>query len=134
MLLDALRMQRRLREVGFPDQQADALTEEVANIVTGELATKGDLSALRTEMLEKFAETDSKIAEVRSDVAEVKSDVARLEGKIAELQGTVASHQSAMAGYKTGIIKWLVGIVAAVLLGCGGMTAAMIITLIRVAG
>ena len=43
MLLDTLRMRRRLLEAGFPDQQADALTEEIANIVTGELATKADL-------------------------------------------------------------------------------------------
>lgn len=55
MLLDASRMQRRLREVGFPDEQADAIAEELANIVTGELATKVDLRELRTEMLDKFA-------------------------------------------------------------------------------
>ena len=56
MLLDTLRMQRRLREVGFPDEQADVITEEIANLVTGELATKADLRELRTEMHDEFAE------------------------------------------------------------------------------
>lgn len=134
MLLDVLRMQRRLREVGFPDQQADALTEEVANIVTGELATKADLGALRSEMLEKFAETDSKIAEVRSEIAEVRGEVAVVRSEVAGLKSAIASLESTMADHKSGIIKWLVGVVAAVLLGCGAMTAAMIVTVIRVAG
>ena len=126
MLLDTLRMQRRLREAGFPEEQADVLTEEVANIVTGELATKGDVSALRTELLQKFAETDSKIAEVRGEIAEVR-------GEIAEVKNEVADLKIGMAEHKTGIVRWIVGLVVAMLLGFGGMTIAMIVTMIRVA-
>ena len=39
-----------------------------------------------------------------------------------------------MADFKSGIVKWLVGLVAAMLLGVGGMAAAMVVTLLRVAG
>ena len=71
MLLDTLRMQRRLREVGFPDEQADVITEEIAALVTGELATKADLRELRTEMRDEFAEVRGEIAEVKGEIAEV---------------------------------------------------------------
>ena len=120
MLLDTLRMQRRLREVGFPDEQADVITEEIANLVTGELATKADLRELRTEMNDKFAEVRGEVAVVRGEVAKVASAVADLK--------------TSMADFKTGIVKWMVGLVAAMLLGVGGMVAAMVVTLLRVAG
>ena len=134
MLLDTLRMQRRLREAGFPDEQADVLTEEVANIVTGELATKGDLTTLRTEMLGKFAEMDDKIVEVRGEIAEVRGEFAQLRGHVAQLESRIAEFQGNMAEWKDGLIKWLVGLVAAVLLGFGAMTVAVMVTLVRVAG
>ena len=146
MLLDTLRMQRRLREAGFPDEQADILTEEIANIVTGELATKADLRELRTEMMSKFAEVRGEIAEVRGEIAEVRGEIAEVRGEIAEVRGEIAEVRgeiaevkaevakltNSIADFKTGIVKWVVGLVAAMLLGGAGMTIAVVVTLIRV--
>ncbi len=127
MLLDTLQMRRRMREAGFPEEQADAVTEGIANIVAGELATKEDLRELRTEMLDKFAEVKGEIAEVRGEIAEVK-------GEIAEVKNTVADLKVSIADFKTSIVKWVVGLVAAMLLGFAGMTVAVMVTLVRVFG
>ena len=86
MLLDTLRMQRRLREVGFPDEQADVITEEIANIVTGELATKADLREFRTEMLDKFAEVRSEFAKDQGEITKIRGAFAQLKNEIAQAQ------------------------------------------------
>lgn len=108
MLLDNLRMRRRLLEAGFPDQQADALTEEIANIVTGELATKADLRELRNEMADRFGAVQSEITDTRNEVIVVKGEIAgvrvELQGEIvafrAELQGEIADVRNEIAGVK----------------------------------
>ena len=127
MLLDTLQMRRRMREAGFPEEQADAVTEGIANIVAGELATKEDLRELRTEMLDKFAE-------VRGEIAEVKSEIAGLRRELAGLRGELADLKVSIADFKTSIVKWVVGLVAAMLLGFAGMTVAVMVTLVRVFG
>lgn len=127
MLLDTLQMRRRMREAGFPEEQADAVTEGIANIVAGELATKEDLRELRSEMLDRFAEVKGEIAEVRGEIAEVKGEIAKVESAVADLKIN-------MADFKTGIIRWMVGLVVAMLLGGAGMTIAVVVTLLRVAG
>ena len=113
MLLDTLQMRRRMREAGFPEEQADAVTEGIANIVAGELATKEDLRELRSEMLDKFAEVNGEIAEVKNTVADLKVSV---------------------ADSRTSTIKWIVGLVVAMLLGVAGMTIAVVVTLVRLFG
>ena len=127
MLLDTLQMRRRMREAGFPEEQANAVTEGIANIVAGELATKEDLRELRTEMLDKFAE-------VRGEIAEVKSEIAGLRRELAGLRGELADLKVSIADFKTSIVKWVVGLVAAMLLGFAGMTVAVMVTLVRVFG
>ena len=134
MLLDTLQMRRRMREAGFPEEQADAVTEGIANIVAGELATKEDLRELRTEMLDKFAEVRGEIAEVRGEIAEVRGEIAEVKGEIAEVKNTVADLKVSIADFKTSIVKWVVGLVAAMLLGFAGMTVAVMVTLVRVFG
>ena len=113
MLLDTLQMRRRMREAGFPEEQADAVTEGIANIVAGELVTKEDLRELRSEMLDKFAE---------------------VKGEIAEVENAVADLQINAADLKTGIVRWIVGLVVAMPLAGAGMTIAAVVTLLRVAG
>ena len=120
MLLDTLQMRRRMREAGFPEEQADAVTEGIANIVAGELVTKEDLRELRSEMLDKFAEVKGEIAEVKGEIAEVENAVADLQINAADL--------------KTGIVRWIVGLVVAMLLAGAGMTIAAVVTLLWVAG
>ena len=160
MLLDTLQMRRRMREAGFPEEQADVVTEGIANIVAGELATKEDLRELRTEMLDKFAEVRGEIAELRGEVkgeiaelkgeiaevrAELKGEIAELKGEIAEVRGelkgeiaelknTVADLKVSIADFKTSMAKWVVGLVMAMMLGFAGMTVALLVTLVRIFG
>ena len=149
MLLDTLQMRRRMREAGFPEEQADVVTEGIANIVAGELATKEDLRELRTEMLDKFAEVRGEIAEVRGElkgeIAEVRGEIAELKGEIAEVRGelkgeiaelknTVADLKVSIADFKTSMAKWVVGLIVAMMLGFAGMTVALMVTLVRIFG
>ena len=113
MTLDILRMQRRLRDVGIPQEQAEAFAEEIAHLITGQLATKADLQELRNEMNGKLAALAGQLAEVRNELANVKV---------------------AMADFKTGIAKWAVGLIGAVLLGFAGMSVAIVLSLARLAG
>ena len=133
-LLDTLQMHRRMRDAGFPEEQADAVTESIANIVTGQLATKEDLRELRSEMLDKFAEVRGEIAEVRGEIAGVKGEIAEVRGEIAEVKNTVADLKVSIADFKTSTIKWIVGLVVAMLLAGAGMTIAVVVTLIRLFG
>ena len=62
-----------------------------------------------------------------------KSDVfAEVHNEIVELRNEIACLQVVMDDCKSTIVKWIVGLIAAVLLGYGAMTAAIIVTLIRV--
>ena len=152
MLLDTLRMRRRLLEAGFPDQQADALTEEIANIVTGELATKADLRELRNEMADRFGAVQGEITDTRNEVIAVKGEIAgvrvELQGEIAGVKGEIANVRNeiadvrnevadlkvSIADFKTSFAKWGVGLAVAVLLGFAGMSVAIVLSLARIAG
>jgi hypothetical protein len=57
VLLDTLRMQRRLRAAGMPEEQATLVTEKLASILTEALATK-------TDMAEVIAEVEDRIGEL----------------------------------------------------------------------
>ena len=133
MLLDTLRMRRRLLEAGFPDQQADALTEEIANIVTGELATKADLREQRNETGLRFAEVHSEIADVRNELVALKGELAELRCEVSGLRNEVGDLGVSIADFKTSFAKWGVGLAVAVLLGFAGMSVAIVLSLARIA-
>jgi len=62
---------KRLRQAGFNEDQAEALSETLQGAVTGgSLATKADLAGLATE---------ADLAEVKADLAEVKIDLVWLK-------------------------------------------------------
>lgn len=134
MLLDTLRMRRRLLEAGFPDQQADALTEEIANIVTGELATKADLREQQSETGVRFAEVRSEIADVRNELVALKGEIAEVRGEIAGVRNELGDLRVSIADFKTSFAKWGVGLAVAVLLGFAGMSVAIVLSLARIAG
>jgi hypothetical protein len=106
-------MHRRMREAGFSEEQADAITEEFTSIMTGTFATKTDLLELKAEIAGKLAELVGQIADVKSEVANLKISI---------------------ADFKTGVTKWAVGIIATVLLGSAGISVAVVLSLGRLAG
>ncbi len=134
MTLDILRMQRRLRDVGIPQEQAEVFAEEIAHLITGQLVTKADLQELRNEMNGKFAEMNSKFAGIDGKFAGIEGKIAALAGQLAEVRNELADVKVAMADFQTGVAKWAVGLIGAVLLGFAGMSVAIVLSLARLAG
>ena len=70
---DTLKLARRLEQAGFSRDQARRAAEALADTFSGELATKGDLTELRTEL--------------RADISRLGSD---LRTEISNLRWTTA--------------------------------------------
>jgi hypothetical protein len=91
MMIDTLKVARRLREAGFTDPQAEAVIATVQEAGEGaELATKGDLAELRAEfkaeIAELRAEFKAEIAALRSGLREVEL---RLEARIEAVKSEI---------------------------------------------
>lgn len=72
---DTYKMVKRLRESGFTDPQAEAVTaaiQEAGSVDLSHLATKEDLTAVRTELKNDIASVK---AELKGDIAAVKADI-----------------------------------------------------------
>lgn len=73
--LDTLRISKRLREAGFSEPQAEAVTgvlHDAQEVALGDLATKSDLRDIRSEMRELRSEVKTDIASLKADVAVLK--------------------------------------------------------------
>jgi len=97
---DTLQSAKRLRDVGFDEPQAEALTGLLRDVQQAErerLATKIDLDILDGKIERAVTELDAKIERV---AAELDAKIERLEAKIdhvaAELRGEFALIRSEM--------------------------------------
>lgn len=103
--LDTLRISKRLREAGFSEPQAEAVTgvlHDAQEVTLGDLSTKADLLALRTDMDHGFAVTKAELkADIKDLRSELKLEISDVRQDIASLKGDVA------------ILKWAVGIIVA---------------------
>ena len=140
MTLDILRMQRRLQDVGIPQDQAEVFAEEIAHILASQVASKADLQEFRNEMLGKFTEVDGRFIEVDGRFAEMLVKFAEVDGrfaemlvKFAEVDGKIAEVRNELADLKSGFAKWIVGLAVAMLLGFAGMSVAMVLSVFRLA-
>src|SRR5215472_6812940 len=85
--IDTLKVARRLREVGFSEPQAEAVVAAVQEAtISGDLATKADVGAVRTELAEVRAELKAEIAELRS---ELRQSELRLEAKLEAIKADI---------------------------------------------
>ena len=90
ILFDTLRLSRTLREKGhFTSEQAEALAEALGEAVQGDLATKADLGAAKSEL-------KTEIADLRM---ELKTEIADLRVEL----------KTEIAGTKTDLLKWIIG-------------------------
>ena len=78
---------KALKEVGFEEAQAEAVVTTVGDAITGNIATKADLTDLR-------AATERDIAELR---AEMKHDIAELRTAMADQFSILYRHLWIMA-------------------------------------
>jgi phage I-like protein len=90
LLFDTLRLSRTLRDKGhFNAEQAEALAEALGEAAQGDLATKADLVAAKSEL-------KTEIADLRM---ELKAGIAGLRTEL----------KSEIAGTKTDLLKWIIG-------------------------
>jgi hypothetical protein len=75
--IDTLAYARRLREAGFTDEQAEGQAEALAAAMTDTLATKQDLSELRTQTDAAFREFEARMeagfAALRHEIRELET-------------------------------------------------------------
>jgi hypothetical protein len=71
---DTLKLARRLEDAGFPPKQAGDTAEAL-----GELATKGDIGALKADLTSVHSGLRADIATLR---AELKADIAALRAEL----------------------------------------------------
>jgi hypothetical protein len=81
---DTLKMAQRLEEAGFAAPRAAGAAEALAEALTGaDLATKGDINALRSELK---ADIGSLRSELKGDIGSLRSE---LKGDIASLTSDI---------------------------------------------
>ena len=69
MAIDTLQVAKRLREAGFTEPQAEALTAAVqAATQSADLATKADIAELRTAIREAELRLEAKIEAIKADI------------------------------------------------------------------
>ena len=84
MAIDTPKVAKRLREAGFTEPQAEAVTAAVQEATQGaELATKADLAELRTEFKAEIVALRTELkAEIADLLGELRQSGLRLEAKI----------------------------------------------------
>ena len=112
---DTISEMRRLRDAGFAQEQAEAITRSIHSGVTGGVATKADLETFRSEVREEISALRS---EVREEIATLRSEVreeitafrSEVRGEIATLRSEIVLVQSDLRW-----IKLIGGVIVAVL-------------------
>src|SRR5437667_10682294 len=61
MTFDTLSYARRLKQAGVPEAQAEALADATRELVMQDVATKGDIAALRNELKSDLAALEQRL-------------------------------------------------------------------------
>ncbi len=76
MAIDTLKVAKRLREAGFTEPQAEAVTAAVQEATEeAEFATKADIAELKAEIREAELRLEAKIEAIRADMGAMKADI-----------------------------------------------------------
>ncbi len=102
---DTHRFVKHLTENGFTEEQAETLAEEHVALLNANLATKGDIEAVKADIEALRQETRSGIEVLRQ---ETRADIARVEARVATV--------------KADLVKWLCG----ALIAQGGLVVALV--------
>ncbi len=110
---------QRLRDAGFEQKQAEAITLSIHSGVTGGVATKADLDLLKADL-------EVQGAEIRTEIAEVRTEIAALDKKV-EVQGAtvrteIESLRTLIATGQANQLRWMIGLIVA---ATGAMIAAL---------
>jgi hypothetical protein len=109
LTFDKLAYVDRLKAAGMGEREARALAEGLDQALREEVATKTDLTVVKTELA-------ADIAAVRT---ELKADIAAVR---TELKGDIAALRTDLAAVKHDLLRWMVGMAFAQ----AGLTVALI--------
>ena len=99
--VDTLKIAKRIEESGLTREQADAIASSLHEVDTSDLATKGDVSALRDEIEGLRSATRGDMAVVR---AELKQDMEKLH---ADLTRQIYLAQAATIGILFTLLRFV---------------------------
>ena len=68
---------KKLKEAGFTEQQAEAQTALLTDVIAGELATKRDIETVKLDIENVRAELKRDIETVRLDIENVRAELKR---------------------------------------------------------
>ena len=98
---DSLTSTKRLKDNGFSENQAEAITMVIKDGLEGDIATKADIVKLESELSKSIAETNNNFAtiqtkindmDVRFDKVDVRFD--KMDTKVTELANDVTQIKS----------------------------------------
>jgi hypothetical protein len=91
MAIDTQKVAKRLREAGFTEPQAEAVTAAMREATQGaELATKADLAELRTELKAEIVDLRTELkAEIADLLGDLRQSGLRLEAKIEAVKADI---------------------------------------------
>lgn len=100
MAIDTLKVAKRLREAGFNEAQAEAVTAAVQESAEGaDFATKADLAVLAAELRVEIAAVRGDMREMEQRlIARIGNEIAGVRGEIAGVRGEIAAAKSEILG------------------------------------
>ena len=102
LTFDTYKAVKALREAGFDDAQAEAVTEQISVAIDESVATKDDLGKAQVELKTEVAELRTELGQVRT---ELKADVAELRAELGqvrtELKADVAELRTELGQVRT---------------------------------
>lgn len=115
---DTLTYAKRLKAVGFTEEQAEVQAEVLRGVIEGDIASKRDIEDLKQA-------TQHDIADLKHDIAGLKQDLSHLESR---MDGKLSHLESRMDGklsdLKADLLKWFIGILF--------LQTGLIVTLLKV--
>ncbi len=88
MAFDTPSYVRRLKQAGVPDTQAEAMADATRELLASDLATKGDIAAVTTELMR----LNNEMIAFKTDMTALKTDMAALKTDMTALKNEVVSN------------------------------------------
>jgi hypothetical protein len=99
-MIDTYSYFNTLKEAGFDDRQADAMTKGITGFVVGSLATKADVIELRVEMDRRFNSVDERFNVANQGFNAIDTRLVALDLKLASgLQRNFLGVLSVLGGF-----------------------------------
>ena len=108
LAFDTHKAVKALKEAGFGDIQAEAVVATVGDAIGGDVATKGDIAVLKTDIKADIAALKADIAEFKAEIAGFKADI---KTDIAEFKAEIYRHLWLMAVGIVGLTVTLVKLI-----------------------